>query len=97
MKFLYLDAQMLDDNIANTILFKNEIFAYHTWYARSYNVNEKHTNRINKILESVDLEFSNLKDNSDLIIFKDELFLLRKKYKKFLTRLSNRIKIIFKK
>ena len=36
--------------LCDTILYNGEPFAYHTWYARSYNVNEKQTNKINSIL-----------------------------------------------
>lgn len=90
-KFLYLEAQMLDDNISNNILFNGEEFAYHTWYARSYHVNEKHTNRINKILNKMDIEVNSTNFDANTVIFKDSFFYMKMKIKKYYKRLVNKL------
>ena len=83
-KFLYLEAEMLNDDISNTILFNGETFAYHTWYARSYNVNEKHTNRINSILNNMNIDVNSIKIAPNIVILKDSLFYFKIKLKKFI-------------
>jgi len=37
-KILFFDAKMCGDQISNSVLFNNEVFLYHTWYARSYGI-----------------------------------------------------------
>lgn len=88
-KFLYLNANMLDDGISNSIVYNNQEFAIHTWYARSYKVNEKHTNRINLVLTNLNLDFNLISINSDVTIYKDSLFYL----KMFLCKSIKKIKI----
>ncbi|MFK5983531.1 MAG: hypothetical protein QM499_11500 [Flavobacteriaceae bacterium] len=86
--FLFLDTLMHDDNIANKVLFNNEVFLHHTWYARSYGVNKKHTNRINAILEKTSNSLvlnNNQEDN--VIVFKDNNYLLKKKLKRIIKKL----------
>jgi len=89
--FLYLEANMLDDGISNSIVFNNKEFAYHTWYARSYNVNEKHTHRINNILNKLNIDVNSKKYDVDIVIFKDSLFYFRMKLKKLYKRIVNRL------
>ena len=97
-KFLYLEAQMLNDNISNTILYNGEPFAYHTWYARSYNVNEKQTNRINSILDNMNIDINSTKIDSNILIIKDLLFYykmeLSKLYKRFINRMNGKYRNI---
>jgi hypothetical protein len=90
MKFLYLDSQTLDDNITNNILFENKEFALHTWYARSYNNNEKHTLRINNILSKIDFQKSTRKVDVNIIIIKDNLFFLKTKLSKVSKKILNK-------
>lgn len=78
-KFLFLEAQMNQDQITNSIIFQGKELLYHTWYARSYGHNNKHTNRINKIFE---LLKSTESRKSNPIIFKDHTFFLIQKIKK---------------
>ena len=91
-KFLYLDANMLDDAISNNILFDGKEFGYHTWYARSYNVNKKHTDRINIVLDNMTVDVNSMKIDSNIVILKDSLFYykmeLSKLYKRFVNRLN---------
>lgn len=49
-KFLFLDSKMNDDGISNHVFYNNKEILCHTWYARSYGINEKHTKRIDSIL-----------------------------------------------
>lgn len=88
--FLYLDAHLMGDGISNSILFNNHEFAYHTWYARSYNVNDKHTKRINSILNNMNICIYSSKIELNIEIFKDSLFYFRMRLKKLFKRLGNR-------
>ncbi len=80
-KFLFLDAQQYDDGISNTVLFQNQVFLYHTWYARSYGRSKKHTERINYLLDNKLFE-KNDEEYSGPIIFEDETLNFQKKIKK---------------
>jgi len=73
-QFLYLDSQMLDDNISNALMFEGQVFAYHTWHARSYQVNEKHTIRINKVLNDMNMELNSSTLDSNIVVLKDHFF-----------------------
>lgn len=84
-KFLFLDAQMNEDQITNSVFFDGKEFLYHTWYARSYGNNDKHTNRINKIFDIVK-NGGNRKSNP--IIFKDHSFFLIQKIQKIYRKVS---------
>ncbi len=89
-KIKFLDAKMCKDQISNSVLFKHEAFLYHTWYARSYGVNTKHTNRIDAILNSQKKK-DNVKKEDELIIFKDNLFAIEQRIKKITRRVYNKI------
>jgi hypothetical protein len=90
-KLFFLDAiKPFDDDEKTTLIYDtigNELL-YHTWYARVYGNNEKHTKRIDKIFSI--LEFKN---NEDLhyTYFKDKTFYLRRRLKKLLLRIEMRI------
>ncbi|WOD43971.1 hypothetical protein [Hwangdonia lutea] len=93
-KFLYLEGIMLEDDISNSLLFNGKEFAYHTWYARSYNVNKKHTKRINNILLSLDIDINNDNNNSNNLhykIYRDAFFHVKIKIKKYYTRIVNKL------
>ncbi|MCF8272805.1 MAG: hypothetical protein K9I95_03140 [Flavobacteriaceae bacterium] len=92
MGFLYLDAHMFDDNISNSILFNGQLFACHTWYARAYNLNKKHTYRINKIFYNRNIEIDSTILESKIVIFKDQLFYIKMKMKKLYNKIINRFK-----
>ena len=82
-KILFLEASMHDDSISNKVMYSNEVFLHHTWYARSYGEIKKHTNRINTILDKMYIYSAedNFNDN-EVIIFKDNTFLFKKMVKK---------------
>ncbi|WP_179346244.1 hypothetical protein [Winogradskyella ursingii] len=90
-KTLYLDADMLNDGISNTINYKNDVILYHTWYARSYGINEKHTKRINNILSDLGIKIESAELGEDVTIFKDDYFPIRKKGDKILKKIKNRL------
>ena len=87
-KILFLPSSMdinSEDQITNMVYnFNGELLLHHTWYARSYGNNEKHTNRINNILEGLKLS-SAIERNPD--IFKDKNFEIKHKFKKFIKRI----------
>jgi hypothetical protein len=83
--FLFLDAGVpfKEDHITNSIIgISGKSFAFHTWHARSYGVNIKHTRRIDKVLTTI--SFNNYPTNSDPELFKDRIFSLTQKVKKFI-------------
>lgn len=91
-KILFLDSEMPfeEDSITNSVKdLQGNIMLYHTWYARAYGMNEKHTLRINKIFNEIGLKPIN---NKNAIIFKDPTFAWRKKTAKLLRRIVNKIK-----
>lgn len=96
-RFLYIDSQMLDDNISNALVFEGEVFAYHTWHARSYKVNEKHTVRINKVLKEMQIEFNSSALDSNVVIFKDRFFFIKMKIKKTYKKILNKLKMLLNK
>jgi hypothetical protein len=91
-KILFLEAKMLEDSISNSASYNNEVFFIHTWYARSYLKNKKHTKRINKILFG--LKNNEVLDaKSDLPkIFKNRTFWLESKIKKIQRKILLKLK-----
>lgn len=95
-KFLFLEATAPfgEDRITTLVhdIAGTELL-YHTWYARSYGNNEKHTERINKIFEL--LKFKNNKVVNP-IVFKHKTFFLKQKIKKLFRRLIMKFQKITK-
>lgn len=91
-KFLFLEAQMQSDEITNSVLYEGQEFMYHTWYARSYGVNEKHTRRIDNFLDSASdfLKYQN-RQITQPVIYKKATFALQqiilKNYRKIITKI----------
>ena len=69
---------------------KERELLYHSWYARLYNQNEYHTERINFILKKGRLNRNDLKP----IVFKNHSFHLKKFIRKQLGRIMNKLKTI---
>ena len=89
-KILFLDAEQFsteDDKTTTVYDLNRNIMLYHTWYARSYGNNEKHTNRINKIFDLIDFPKN---EPSEPVYFKDSTFFIRRKIKKINRRILNR-------
>ncbi|MFD1095239.1 hypothetical protein [Salegentibacter chungangensis] len=87
--FLFLNSRTFtkeDEKISNEVFHPDGTpLLIHTWFARSYGKNEKHTLRINRILDSIDTK-SNFKNP---VIFKDSLFYFKMK----LLKSARKIKI----
>jgi hypothetical protein len=94
-KFLFLDVdQPLDaDTISNAVYFDKKRLLYHTWYARSYGINEKHTNRINKVFDLLNFENEVV---SVPIVFKDRTFYLKQELLKLIRRVKQKLERIAK-
>jgi hypothetical protein len=91
-RLLFLEASVPfnDDQITNEVKDCNgNTLLYHTWHARSYGVNEKHTFRIDKILNKFSLSKEGL---NEPIVFKDKTFAFRMKLKKILAKILIKIK-----
>lgn len=92
-QFLYLDTKMHEDTIANSIQFNGETFLYHTWHARSYGVNKKHTNRIDTILHEKKIEVNKISNNLDYILFKSPYFAIKQKANKLARKIKRKLKL----
>lgn len=75
--FLFLDAKMEADGLANTVWFNSSPILCHTWYARNYNKDPENTNRINGYIPKTKPEITN---NDSPIIFKNKFFILKMLY-----------------
>jgi hypothetical protein len=95
-QFLFLDATVPFENDPITNLVKDNLgneMLYHTWYARAYGANEKHTNRIDLLLN----QFSTESDAAvEPIIFKDPTYAFKKYCKKQYGRVIQKMKLILK-
>jgi len=94
-KILFLETNMCEDEITNKVLFKDKHFLYHTWYARSYCKSEKHTNRIDVILNEYITDSE--KNIVEYILYKDSMFYINSKFKKILKKIKikfNRVKFV---
>lgn len=79
-KFLFLDAKMEADGIANTVYFNNVPILCHTWYARNYSKDHENTKRIDGYIPKTRPEISM---NNNPIIFKDKFYILKVLYPLF--------------
>lgn len=90
--FLEATAPFSDDRITTLVYdTTGTALLYHTWYARTYGINEKHTIRINKIFELLQFENNNILKP---IVFKDKTFYLTQKIKKLNRKLKMKIQKI---
>lgn len=91
-RFLFLDVKMHEDGISNYVHYKNRVILCHTWYARSYGNNEKHTKRIDTILSTQDnvILKSQVYSNS-FIYFKKTTFALEQLLLKYLKKIKRKL------
>jgi hypothetical protein len=91
-RFLFLDSNhpFPEDQISNTVYFGDEILLHHTWYARAYGINERHTKRIDAIFDLLNFENG---VQIDPVIFKDKWFYWSTKGKKLVRRIMRRLAI----
>lgn len=95
-KILFLPAEVPFENDKITNLVNDDLgneMLYHTWYARSYGANEKHTKRINEVLKKVKFADTN---PSTPEIFKDKTYAFRKKLLKTYQRVLNKANSLIK-
>lgn len=92
-KLLYLDTTLpfIDDKITNTVQDLNgESILYHTWFSREYGDERgRHTVRIDNVFN----QFRISTNTNDLkpIIYKDNLFPLKNRFRKFKKHLKMRL------
>ncbi|MEC4004401.1 hypothetical protein OX283_007020 [Flavobacterium sp. SUN052] len=91
-QFLFLETAMDEDAISNYIYYQGKPFLCHTWYARSYSVNAKHTQRINTIISKSNIDKIAVEPSFNSIIFyKNTTFALEQKIKKIYRKFSRRL------
>ncbi|MEN9336585.1 MAG: hypothetical protein RLZZ500_1572 [Bacteroidota bacterium] len=87
-RFLFLDSKMESDSIANSIFVNGEKLLTHTWYARSYGVNAKHTERIESFLSQI----PTLNEPTEApILFKKSTFAMQQSWKKLLAKIRHKL------
>ena len=94
-KILFLEAKTpFDSDEITTLVINNngQELLYHTWYARSYGNNEKHTKRIDQVFSILRFD-TNL--NSKPVVFKDYFFYLKRKSYKLGKRMYRRLNLVF--
>jgi len=90
-QFLFLDTKMNSDGIANIVYYKEREVLCHTWYARSYGINQKHTGRINEILKVRGVLDASSSSLSDVILYKKTTFALEQKIKKYYKKVCRKL------
>lgn len=91
-KILFLEANqpLNNDKLTNAVYFNKKLLLYHTWHARSFGINEKHTFRINDVMKLIDFK-ENLSNNLKLIVFKDKIFFIRNYFIKLKKRIMMKL------
>lgn len=91
-QFLFLETKMDVDAISNYVYYNEKPFLCHTWYARSYGNNKKHTQRINTLINVTNLDGIEVEPNlTSIIFFKNTTFALKQKMKKIFRKFSRRL------
>lgn len=93
-KILYLDATtpLKDDNITTLVLNpRGEEILFHTWYARSYGENAKHTQRIDAVFNTLNYSANKY---IEPIIWKDHTYATKRIIKKLKNKVSQKLKKI---
>lgn len=90
-KIFFLDAiKPFDDDDKTTLVFdtNGNKLLYHTWYARVYGENKKHTDRIDEIFKLL-----SFKDDAtiDFTFFDDKIFPFKRKIKKTILKIKIKI------
>ncbi|MFZ2282384.1 MAG: hypothetical protein WAV86_00760 [Lutibacter sp.] len=91
-KFLKAKAAGFENDYATTEVygFKNEVFLYHTWYARTYGKNEYHTKRIEKVIDK-GFELKGI-EKRNIVWLKNYSFSFEKKLRKLKNKIFNLFK-----
>ena len=87
-QILFLDSKMDDDGISNYVYYNQKEILCHTWYARSFGTNEKHTKRIELILEkTIQSDIETKESIVKTVFYKKKAFALDQKIKKYYKRI----------
>lgn len=91
LKFKFLKAENagFENDYETTSVYglNDEVFLYHTWYARTYGINENHTNRIDMVIgKGTRIEEF---ENRDIIWFKNYIFSFKKRIRKLKNKIHN--------
>jgi hypothetical protein len=93
-KIFFLDSKMLEEEnekISNEVFNANGTsLLIHTWYARSYGNNKKHTTRIDRVLEKTDFKLN----SNQAIVFKDYMFWIKMRIFKIHNKIKMRLTTI---
>lgn len=90
--FLFLESKMHDDTISNYVYYKNKVILCHTWYARSYGNNVKHTKRIDAILSNYNNVILNSQDFANrFIYFKKTTFAMEQFLLKYFKKIKRKL------
>lgn len=95
-KLLFLNAEKpFDEDDKTTLVYDTDgnKLLYHTWYARVYGKNEKHTKRIDTVFNLIDFED---KIQPSYIYLKDHLFIVKYNYNRLLKRIKIKLNKYFK-
>jgi hypothetical protein len=89
-KVLFLESNLAfeNDEFTNEVYFENQVILYHTWHARFYNNNEKHTKRIDAVFNRI--KFPQIKATSP-IIFKDSTYGYKRIVKKIYCKIKSKL------
>jgi hypothetical protein len=88
-KFLSAATSGFENDPETTTVFglDNEVMLYHTWYARTYGRNEKHSKRIDNVISKGN--FLKGFEDRKIVYLKSYIFLFKKNAKKLCNRVSN--------
>jgi hypothetical protein len=96
LKLLYLDVSLpfKDDHITNIVYdMEGKQLLYHTWFSREYGDERgRHTARIDRVFDKFNI--STVKSNNP-IIYKDLLFPLKNRFRRFKKNIKNRLQLMF--
>ena len=92
LTFEFLESNMHEDGISNHLLHDKKHILTHTWYARSYGKNEKHTTRIDNILSETLISSAEV---VNFVKYKDQIFALRFVFLNLIKNIKKCLKSIF--
>lgn len=94
-KILFLESEAPFNDKLTTLAYTpyKKNFFYHTWYARSYGNNKKHTDRIDAVFDLLIFYPSKYQEP---IIWKDKLFFIKRFLRKQRRRIEMKLEKLFK-
>lgn len=88
-KFLKAEVAGFENDQETTAVYgyNDEVFLYHTWYARTYGSNEYHTNRIDKVIDK-GIELKGF-EKRNIVWLENYSFSFKKRIRKLKNRIYN--------